>query len=130
MCNTNPDCRLSCRKLSILVSVVVAIIAAILRYTAVITITSVFSWTIFGIAVVYLGILLAVSPFIQSFYCVRPVLARLRISIPATILASLLLLGISFAATSIISAIITGALFLFFSLTILSVSCLIKCITD
>ena len=44
-----------------------------------------------------------------------------------TILFSLVLLAVTFAATSVIGAIFVGLLLFFFSLTITATACLVKC---
>lgn len=126
-CNGKSDCT----GLAIIASVIIGIITAFLRLTGVITATPAFLWVVFGIAVVYLPvILLAVSSDQAegSRGCVAGTLPVLLAGILGTILLSLILLAIDFVATSVIGAIITGALLLFFSLTVTTTACLIKAI--
>mgnify|MGYP003307790479 CR=1 FL=1 len=123
-CNRGSQCSL----LAIGASAIVGIITTLLTITAVITVTPAFLWVLFGIAVVYLGILLLTS----SLCCAerKPCCDRLTlvlVGILGTILTSVILLGITFAATSIIGAIITGLLLFFFSLAIGGTGCLVKC---
>lgn len=116
-----------CIGLSVAVSVIIGVIAALLR----ITVTPAFLWVVFGIAVVYLAVLLAVS-FLQrqSGGCsaARLILSTLLAGILGSILLSVILLAISFVATSIIGAILVGLLLLFFSLTVTASACLVKCL--
>lgn len=121
-------CKSDCAGLAIVSSIIIGIITAFLRYTAVITVTPAFLWVTLGIAVVYLAVLLAVSPTIRRTGCVCNNLPVLLAGILGTVLLSIVLLAIPFAATSVIGAIITGALLLFFSLIITTVACLINCI--
>ena len=128
MLNSNCNRRIDCSALVIFASVIIGIVAGIFRAIALITITPAFLWVLFGITVVYLGILLLTS----SLCCAerKPCCDRLilvLIGILGTILTSVILLGITFAATSIIGAIITGLLLFFFSLAIGGTACLIKC---
>jgi len=128
MLNSNCSCRIDCSALVIFASVIIGIVAGIFRAIALITVTPAFLWVLFGIAVVYLGVNLLAS----SGCCAErnPCCSRLSLvltGILGTILASVILLGITFAATSIIGAIITGLLLFFFSLTIGGTACLINC---
>ena len=56
MTNCNCYCRANCAGVSIVASIIVAIIAGMLRFMGIITLTSAFLWVTFGIAVVYLGL--------------------------------------------------------------------------
>lgn len=126
-CKSKCDCTI----FAIIASLIIGIITAFLRITAVITVTPAFLWVLFGIAVVYLAVLLLTAPKIQrsdTDGCLCSVLPVLLAGILGTVLLSVVLLAVTFAATSIIGAIITGLLLLFFSLTITSAACLVKCI--
>ena len=120
------DCSISCTGISVLVSIIIGVIAAILRYTAVITVTPAFLWVLLGISIVYLGITLFTSAFGERNRCCDFLNAFLT-GVLGTVLTSVILLGVTFAATSIIGAIITGALLFFFSLLITTATCLIRC---
>ena len=121
-------CRNSCAALAVFASLIVGIITAVLRFTAVITLTPAFLWVLFGIAVVYLTILLITSRTRRHSdnYCC-PDLSAILAGILGTILTSVILLGVTFVATSILGALITGALLFFFSLTVTSAACLTSC---
>lgn len=128
MCN----CKISCPLIAIVASIIIGIITAFLQINAVITVTPAFLWVVLGIAVVYLAILLVVSAALDGpdvrIGCFCPILSTLLIGILGAILFSIILLGVAFAATSIIGAIFTGALLAFLSLLITSTVCLIKCL--
>ena len=128
MTTSNCDCTISCTGKSIFASIIIGVLAAIFRFTALITITPAFLWVLFGIAVGFLGISLLTSAFCCSgaeTCCEK--LGTFLTAILGTTLTSVILLGITFAATSVIGAIITGFLLFFFSLLITSSVCLIKC---
>ncbi len=129
-CNCNCRDRNDCLIIALAASIIIGITAAILRFIAVITVTPAFLWTTFGIAVGYLAIsLLALSPgrpYLRD--CLCPILPVFLAGILGTVLTSVILLAITFAATSIAGAIITGLLLTFFSLIITSTACLVKCI--
>lgn len=132
MSNTNCNCEATCGIKAIIASIIIGVIAAFLRITAVITVTPAFLWVLFGIAVVYLSVVLVTAALTRTTGIRRCLYSNLQpfiAGILGTILTSVILLGITFAATSIIGAIITGLLLLFFTLTITSTACLIKCIT-
>ena len=124
------DCRNNCVGLSVISSIIIGIVVAFLRLTAVITVTPAFLWVVFGIAVVYLAVALLASALAQREHgpvCLCGVLPALLTGILGTILLSVVLLAIEFAATSVIGAIVTGGLLLFFSLAITATACLVKC---
>ncbi|MBQ7096996.1 MAG: hypothetical protein IJN96_02885 [Clostridia bacterium] len=128
MTTSNCDCTLSCTVKSVIASIIIGVLAAIFRFTALITITPAFLWVLFGIAVGFLGISLLTSA-LRNFNaedCCGSLTTFLT-AILGTILTSVILLGITFAATSVIGAIITGLLLFFFSLLITSSVCLINC---
>ncbi|MBR5201682.1 MAG: hypothetical protein IKW45_00295 [Clostridia bacterium] len=127
MCN----CRNNCTSVAVVSSIIIGIITAFLRITGVITVTPAFLWVVFGIAVVYLAIVLittAVKEREHTSECVCSTLSALLIGILGTVLLSVVLLAITFVTTSVVGAIITGLLLLFFSLTIGATACLAKCI--
>lgn len=125
MYNCNCRGKYSCVDFAVAASIIIGIIAGILRFIGTITVTPAFLWVLFGIAVVYL----AVVYFKQDAICCceRTPITLLLIGILGTILTSVILLGITFAATSVLGAIITGALLSFFTLTIASTACVILC---
>lgn len=122
--------RRDCTLISLVVSVVIGIVTAFLRITGVIVIPPVFFWVIFGIAVGLLAITLIAVTSVRSndnCECKEKALGTQLVSILATVLLSLILLAIPFVTTSVIGAILTGLALLFFSLTLGSTACLIKC---
>ena len=129
----NNENRCNCTGIALRGSLIIGIIAAFLQITAVITLTPVFFIVAFGIAVFYLSTLLIASALQQKGpvcnHCCIPVNALL-IGILGTILFAVILLVITFAATSVIGAIFVGALFFFFSLMITSTACFAKCLTN
>ncbi len=132
MSTSDCSCKGSCTGVALIVSIAIGIITAFLRITAAITVTPAFLWVLFGIAVVYLGVLLLASVSVRCCdnfpCCIRTILTVLLISILATVLFSVILLAIDFVATSIVGAIITGLLLLFFSLTLTETACLVRCL--
>lgn len=125
----NCNCKSDCTGLAIAVSLVVGIITAFLRITAVITVTPVFLLVVLGIAVVYLLVLSAASVTGERTGCCR-VINTLLVALLGTIILSVVLLSITFAATSVIGAIITGLLLTFVTLIFTATACYIKCIVD
>ena len=125
MCN----CKVSCPLLAIAASIIIGVITAFLQITAVITVTPAFLWVVLGIAVTYLAVLLASSSKICGARCCTT-LSTLLTGILGAALVSVVLLGITFAATSIIGAVITGLLLAFLSLILTSTTCLVKCLAD
>lgn len=128
MNTTNCGCTTSCTGRVVIASVIIGVLTAFLRFSAVITVTPAFLWVLFGIAVGFLGITLLTSFFHNSENngCCQS-LAQLLTGILGTILTAVILLGIPFAATSVIGALITGLLLLFFTLLLTSATCLIAC---
>ncbi len=132
MSNCGCYCKTSCAGLSIVASIIIGIIAGMLRFMAVIDVTPAFLWVLFGIAVVYLGINLFSSNLTcnnTANKCMCLTMPVYFVGILGTILTSLILLGITFSAASVIGAVITGLLLGFFTLIITSAVCLIKCKT-
>ena len=135
MNNQNCGCdyvfRPNCVILAILGSIIIGIIAAFLTFSATITLTPAFLWVLLGIAVVFLAIIfvtLALSRGPTPRICICRILPVLLTGILGTALTSLILLGGTFAATSVVGAIISGLAILFLSLILSSISCIIRCI--
>ena len=130
MNNCSCNCRTNCVGIAVIASAIIGIITAFLTFSATITVTPAFLWVLFGVAVVYLGVTLLVAPAIRNTGgrgCICDIVPVLLAGILGTILAAIILLGITFEATSIVGAIITGLLLAFFSLVITSTACLVKC---
>lgn len=125
----NSENRTNCTGIAIVLSLIIGIITAFLRITAVITVTPVFLWVVLGIAVVYLAVVLIASALAQQNGDCRQIcstLSPLLAGIVGTVLFSIILLAIDFVATSIVGAIITGSLLFFFFLIITTTACLVR----
>lgn len=119
----------SCVTLAVIASAVLGVIAALLRITAVITVTPAFLWVALGIAIVYLAVLLATAGCCRmtSFcQCGSSALTTILIGILGTALTSVILLAITFVATSILGAILVGLLILFLSLIVSATACYVS----
>ncbi len=128
-CN-NCNCKAGCASWAIALSILVGIVTAILSFMAVITLTPVFTWVLFGIATLYLLLAPIISSAIRNNGvrgCICSILPIILIALLGTVLTALLLLAIPFAATSLLGAIITGLLLAFFTLIIASNACLAIC---
>lgn len=124
------SCKIGCTVVAVVVSLVIGIITAFLRITAAIMVTPAFLWVLLGVAVVYLAVLLLSSAFYRRGCCesICSIINTLIAGILGTVLLSVVLLAVEFAATSIIGAVITGALLFFFFLTVTSTACLVRCL--
>ena len=123
--------RNNCTILAIIASAIIGVIAALLTITATITVTPAFLWVVFGIAVVYLAVLLMVTSFSgANCQAIRTAINTLLVGILGTVLFAVVLLAITFAATSVLGAIIVGLLLFFFALTITATACLVKAYTE
>lgn len=122
-------CSAGCTLIAIAASLVSGVIAAFLRITAAITVTPAFLWVLLGIAVVYLAVILVSATTHRNGCCedLCSIVSAVLAGIIGTTVLSIVLLGITFAATSVIGAVITGALVFFFLLTITSTACLVRC---
>ena len=129
MNNSTCGCRWSCVLLSVFASVAIGIVTTLLTITGTVAVTPAFLWVLFGIAVVYLAVTFAVlsAQRTRCDGCICRALPALLTGILGTVVTSVVLLAITFAATSIIGAIFTGLLLLFFSLIISTTACLIRC---
>ena len=129
----NCSFKCSCTAAALIASAIIGVIAAFLQITAVITVAPVFLWVVFGIAVGYLGILVASVALARRRELCAGV-CRILGTVLAGILGSILLAGILLAvgitATSVVSAILVGLLLFFFALTLTATACLVKCFAD
>lgn len=126
------SCDYDCSGISLVASIIIGIIAGMLRYTGTITITSSFLWVVFGIGIVYFALILGISAFfdLSGGSCACNSVPGIVIGALGTILSSLILLGIEFAVTSVVGVIITGAMFFFVSLLFTLIACLIRCLAN
>ncbi len=121
------NCRCSCAAFAAIVSAVAGVLAAFLQITAVIALTPVYWWVVFGIAVAYLAVLLVGAPrCTEATRCKCTALDTLLAGILGAILFSVVLLTIPFAATSIIGAIVVGLAVFFFALLLTATACLVR----
>lgn len=124
------SCRPGCTVIAAVASLIIGIITAFLRITAVITLTPAFLWVLLGIAVVYLAVLLLSAVLFRGRGCesLCSTVTAILAGILGTVLLSIVLLAVEFVATSIIGAILTGALLFFFFLAVTSAACLVRCL--
>lgn len=119
-----------CPLVAIVASIVIGVIVTALTFMATIAVTPAFLWVLFGIAVVYLVLSPLLVRSANSRGCARSSVPALLTGLLGTILTSVILLGITFPATSFLGAVITGALLGFFTLTVTSTACITKCATN
>lgn len=130
-CNCSSRC--SCTLAAVVASVVIGVLTAFFQITGAITVTPVFLWVVFGIAVVYLGILLAAAAQArraEPSSCLCASLNAVLVGILGSILLAVVLLAFGIAATSVVSAILVGLLLFSFTLALVSSACLVRCLAD
>lgn len=130
MKQTNYNCRVECAFIAIAASVIAGIVAAIAQFTAIITLTPIFYIVAFGIAVLFLAVLLALLPTLYRTACQSCCnynIKLLTLGILGTIFTAVILLAVGFAATSVLGAIFVGLLAAFFTLAIASAACTVNC---
>ncbi len=125
----NCDCKRNCVLWAVIASVLVGIITAFLQITGIITVTAAFLWVILGVAVVYLGVVLLAAA-LSDTSCPSSIINSLLAGILGTVLFSVILLAVGVVATSPVSAILAGLALLFFSLTLTSTACYVKCLNN
>lgn len=119
----------SCTLAAIIASAIVGVVTAFLQITGVITVAPVFLWVAFGIAVVYLGVLVATAARrTETGECVCTALNTLLAGILGAILLAVVLLAVGIVATSVLSAILVGILLFFLSLTLTGAACYVRCL--
>ena len=113
--------------IALIASSIIGVIAAFLNVMAIVAVTATFAWVTFGIATLFISILLGGTTLSQNnrHYGHRSLNAVL-LSALGTILLSVILLAIPFTVGSISSAIITGIALFFFSALLTTTVCLIK----
>lgn len=122
------DRKNTCAALAVIAGVVIGIVVAFLRLTAVVTLAPVALIVAFGIAVAYLAVALVAAALSRSDGVPgeSATLSVLLVGLLGTILLSLVLLAIPFAATSIVGALITGALAAFFTQAVVATACWVR----
>lgn len=123
----NCECNCNCTPLAFIASLIIGVVAAFLQITAVITVTPAFLWVLLGIAVGFLaiGVLTSCCNRCNSG-CGCNALSGLLVGALGTALVAVILLGVTFAATSVVGAIFTGLLLFFFAFLLGSAACLIR----
>ncbi len=133
MRNSNCNTRVDCAFLAIAAAVIVGIVAAIAQFTAIVTFTTVFYIVAFGVAVLFLAVLLAMVPVLYRMSCQSCCGSNIKlatIGILGTIVTSIILIAVGFAATSVLGAIFVGLLAGFFTLVVTSIACTINCASE
>lgn len=123
--------RWTCPAVAVVVSALIGVVAAFLQITAIITVAPLFIQSVFVVAVLLLATTLlsaAVTKKEVCDTCLCPALKAQLVGILGSVLTSLVLLAVGFAATSIIGAIIIGFLLFFFSLALTSTACVVRCL--
>ena len=120
----------SCTVLALVAAAIIGVVAAFLQITGVITVAPVFLWVALGIAVVYLGVLVATAGRGRDGGCVCRTLGTLLAGILGTALFAVVLLAVGIVATSVVSAILVGVLVFFLVLTIAGSACYVRCLAD
>ncbi|MBR6808364.1 MAG: hypothetical protein IKM46_08290 [Clostridia bacterium] len=131
MTNNCCTCKPKCTILGITASVIIGIVASLLTVTGNLTLPLPFVWTLFGVAIGFLGVTLLSVSLVRNSYvreCICSTLPALFTGIFGTILTAAVLITIDIAAASVLGAIVTGLLLLFFTLTLTTGACLAKCI--
>lgn len=133
MTRSNCNCTISCPVLALIFSAIAGVLAAFFQITGVITVTTAFLWVVFGIAVGYLGVLVAASALrrcADASRCLCPALQVILTGILGAVVTALVLLAVGIVATSVLNAILVGLLVFFFLLTLTGSACLVRCLTD
>jgi len=124
--SNNCGCARDCIFWGLIVSLVIGVLVAFLRVTAVITLGTTALVAALGYAAVYLALL---TVFRRSGGCCRA-LGAVILGLLATVLAALVLLAFTFAATSVVGAIVTGILAAAVALSLTASGCYIRCDAD
>lgn len=127
------NCRCNCTAAAIIASAVIGVLTAFFQITGVITVTTAFLWVAFGIAVVYLGVLVVAASLerrTEACNGMCSALNTLLAGILGTILFAVVLLAVGIIATSVFNAILVGLLLFFFALIFTSAACFARCLAD
>lgn len=125
----NCNCRCSCTAAAVIAGAIIGVLSAFFQITGIITVTPAFLWVAFGIAVVYLGVLVPATALAGTGgVCKCDALAALLAGILGTVLFAAVLLAVGIVATSVLSAILVGLLLFFFTLTFGATACFVRCL--
>ncbi len=125
----NCCCKRSCGLIAVVVSAIVGVVAAFLQISGTITVTPVFLWAAAGVAVVYLGVLVASAARGECRGCLCPSLNAVLAGILGTVLFSLVLLAVGIVATSVLSAVLVGLVVAALALALTGSACLVRCLS-
>ncbi len=123
----------NCTTAAVIAGTIIGVLAAFFQITGVMIVTPVFLWVVFGVAVVYLGVLLVAAALIrraEQRECTSRTLNTLLVGILGAILFAVVLLAVGIVATSVVSAILVGLLLFFFALTLAGTACFVRCLAD
>ncbi len=126
-CKSRCDCTL----FAVIVSVIVGVVTAFLNFSMTIAVPQFVLWIFFGVALIFLAAALLTAPFVnkkETDGCLCSALGALITGVLGTVLLSLILVIIDIATAGLLGSVLTGLLFAFFTLTVTSVSCLIRSI--
>lgn len=126
------NCRNNCGLLAVVAGVILGVVAAFLQITGTITVTPVFLWVAFGIAIAALGVVILAVALVRRYAsaCLCAALDVLLAGVLGTALFSAVLLAVGIVATSVVSAILVGLTAGFFTLTVVGAACLARCLAD
>ena len=127
----NCSCRCRCTLAALVVSAIIGVLTAFFQITGLITVAPVFLWVVFGIGVVYLGVLVVATALARrgvTCSCACRFLNTLLVAILGAILFAVVLLAVGIVATSVLSAILVGLLLFFLALTLTSSACMVRCL--
>lgn len=125
----NCDCKRNCVLWAVIASVILGIVTAFLQITGIVTVTTAFLWVILGVAVVYLAVVL-IAAALSGTSCPDAIINALLAGVLGTVLFSVILLAVGIVATGAVTAILAGLAVLFFSLTLTSTACYVKCLNN
>lgn len=120
--------RFNCTYAAVVASIAVGVITAFLTIMGVVTLTSAFLWVTLGIATVYLAVALIATAIAQCHIEHCSALPALLFGVLGTVLFSIILLAVTFAATSVVGAIFAGILLFFLFLTFTATACYVRCL--
>ena len=122
-------CKRDCTLIAFIVSAIAGVVAAFLQIAGTITATPAFLWAVAGVAVVYLGVLVASAARGADCVCLCPALNGVLLGVLGTVLFSVVLLALGIVATSVLSAVLVGLVVAFFALTLTASACLVRCLS-
>lgn len=129
------SCRYKCTCIiaALIAAIIIGVIASFLQITAAITITPAFLWTLFGIGVGLLAVLLLATSEMHNAHvgwCQCTTLNAVLIGLLGTVLFAVVLLGVGIVATSVTSAVLVGLLLFSFSFALSTLACHIRAIAN